>query len=41
MSEYMRPSQQHKKTSEKHATSVFESKVVENLRRINEIMSKL
>lgn len=41
MSDYMRPSKQHKKTSEKHATSVFESKVVDNLRRINEIISKI
>lgn len=41
MSDYMRPSKQHKKTSEKHSTSVFESKVVDNLRRINEIMSKI
>ena len=41
MSDYMRPSKQHTKTSEKHATPVFESKVVDNLRRINEIMSKI
>ncbi|MFM7979778.1 MAG: hypothetical protein ACKPKO_10720, partial [Candidatus Fonsibacter sp.] len=40
MSDYMRPSQQHKKTSERHSTSVFESKIVENLKRINEIISK-
>jgi hypothetical protein len=41
MSDYMRPSKQHKTTSKKHSTSVFESKVVDNLKRINEIMSKL
>ena len=41
MSDFMRPSQQHKKTSERHSTSVFESKVVENLKRINEIISKI
>ena len=36
-----RPSQQHKKTSERHATSVFESEVVSSLKRINEIISKI
>lgn len=41
MSDYMRPSQQHKKTSQKHATSVFESEVLSNLKRINEIISKI
>jgi hypothetical protein len=41
ISSLQRPSQQHKKTSEKHATSVFESEIVSSLKRINEIISKI
>ena len=40
-SSLQRPSKQHKKTSERHATSMFESEVVSSLKRINEIMSKI
>ena len=41
ISSLQRPSQQHKKTSEKLATSVFESEIVSSLKRINEIISKI
>ena len=41
ISSLQRPSQQHKKTSEIHATSVFESEIVSSLKRINEIISKI
>lgn len=40
-SSLLRPSQQHKKTSERHVTSVFESEVLQSLKRINELITKI
>lgn len=36
-----RPSQQHKRTTQKHATATYEQTVVESLRRINDLISKI
>ena len=36
-----RPSQEHKRTSQRHATATYEQTVVESLRRINELISKI
>ena len=37
----VRPSKEHKRTSQKHATATFEHTVVESLKRINELISKI
>ena len=36
-----RPSQEHKKTSQKHPTATYEHTVVESLKRINQLISKI
>jgi hypothetical protein len=36
-----RPSQQHKRTTQRHATATYEQTVVESLRRINDLISKI
>jgi hypothetical protein len=36
-----RPSKEHKRTSQKHATATYEQTVVESLKRINELISKI
>lgn len=37
----VRPSKEHKRTSQKHATATYEQTVVESLKRINELISKI
>ena len=36
-----RPSQEHKRTTQRHPTATYEQTVVESLRRINELISKI
>ncbi len=36
-----RPSKEHKKTSQRHPTATYEQTVVESLKRINELISKI
>ena len=36
-----RPSQQHKRTTQKHPTATYEQTVVESLKRINDLISKI
>lgn len=36
-----RPSQEHKRTTQKHATATYEQTVVESLKRINDLISKI
>lgn len=36
-----RPSQEHKKTSQRHPTATYEQTVVESLKRINDLISKI
>jgi len=37
----VRPSKEHKRTSQKHASATYEQTVVESLKRINELISKI
>lgn len=37
----VRPSKEHKRTTQKHASATYEQTVVESLKRINELISKI
>lgn len=37
----VRPSKEHKRTAQKHATATYEQTIVESLKRINELISKI
>ena len=41
VNDLVRPSKEHKRTTQKHASATYEQTVVESLKRINELISKI